>query len=128
MYDQELALEILKQTHQATQTILKRFSNIQAPKDFIDTDAGQERLDSICMLLIAIGESLKNLDKITLHSLLPCYPQIDWKKAKAIRDVISHHYFDLNNEVVYNVCKEHLPLLENTLNAMIQDIKKVIQQ
>lgn len=73
---------ILRQIHQATQTILKRFSNIQAPKDFVDTEAGQERLDPICILLIAIGESLKNLDKVTLHRFLPCYPQIDWKKLK----------------------------------------------
>jgi len=36
-----------------------------------------EKLDSICMLLIAIGESLKNIDKITKKSLLKQYPEID---------------------------------------------------
>ncbi len=30
------------------------------------------------MMLIAIGESLKNIDKITSGSLLTQYPQIDW--------------------------------------------------
>lgn len=61
-----------------------------------------EKLDSICMLLIAIGESLKNLDKITDQSLLPLYPQIDWKRAKGMRDVISHHYFQVDAEIIFN--------------------------
>lgn len=34
------------------------------------------------MKLIAIGESLKNLDKITKSMLLIKYPEIDWKAAK----------------------------------------------
>ena len=57
---------------------------------------GWKKLDAIRMQLIAIGEALKNLDKITADSLLPKYPQIDWKKVKGMRDVISHHYFDID--------------------------------
>jgi hypothetical protein len=34
-----------------------------------------EKLDAICMQLIAIGEALKNLDKITADSLLSKYPE-----------------------------------------------------
>ncbi len=34
------------------------------------------------MMLIVIGESLKNLDKITEGKLLPLYPEVDWKKPK----------------------------------------------
>ncbi|MES9856898.1 MAG: HepT-like ribonuclease domain-containing protein [Sedimenticola sp.] len=51
------------------------------------------------MMLIAIGESLKSLDKITHGTLLKRYPEIDWKGAKGIRDILSHHYFDLDAEV-----------------------------
>lgn len=39
-------------------------------------------LDATCMLLIAIGESLKNLDKTTDGLLLPTYPSIPWKNVK----------------------------------------------
>ena len=38
-----------------------------------------ERLESTCMLLIAIGEGLKGIDKITDKQLLVRYPEIDWK-------------------------------------------------
>ncbi|MBU2522349.1 MAG: DUF86 domain-containing protein [Proteobacteria bacterium] len=33
----------------------------------------------------------------------------DWKKAKGMRDIISHHYFDMNAEAIYNVCKNNIP-------------------
>ena len=34
---------------------------------------------SVCSL-IAIGEIVKNLDKISANSLLPVYPEVEWKK------------------------------------------------
>ncbi len=81
MYDKELALEILSQIYQASQTILERFKPVKSISDFMDSPAGMEKFDSICMLLSAIGEALKNLDKTTNKTLLPRYPQVDWKKA-----------------------------------------------
>ncbi len=83
---------------------------------------GMEKFDSICMLLSAIGEALKNLDKVTHNTLLPQYPQVDWKKAKGMRDIISHHYFDLNAEAIYNVCKNNIPELAQTINKMIREL------
>ena len=52
-----------------------------------------ERLESTCMLLIAIGEGLKGIDKITDKQLLVRYPEIDWKGAMGIRDIIAHRLF-----------------------------------
>jgi uncharacterized protein with HEPN domain len=123
MSDNALVLEILSQIYQATQRVLKRFEPIKSPNDFMDSDAGMEKLDSICMQLIVIGESLKNLDKVTDNSLLPRYQQIDWKKVKGMRDIISHHYFDLDAEAVYHVCKNHIDNLAQTINKMIQDLR-----
>ncbi len=122
MYDKELAVEILSQIYQATQTILQRFEPVKSPNDFTDSPAGMEKLDSICMLLIGIGEALKNLDKVTDNSLLPRYPQVDWKKAKGMRDIISHHYFETDAEVIYDVCKNHIDELGQAINKMIKEI------
>jgi uncharacterized protein with HEPN domain len=122
MYDRELVLEILGQIYQATQTILKRFEPVKTLIDFTDSPAGMEKLDSICMLLIAIGEALKNLDKTANKSLLSRYPLVDWKKAKGMRDIISHHYFETDVEVIYDVCKNHIPELAQTINKMIREL------
>ena len=123
MYDKELVLEVLGQIRTASQTILDRFKSVKTVSDFTDSPAGREKLDSICMLLIAIGESLKKLDKITDASLLPKYSQIDWKKAKGLRDIISHQYFDLNAEAIFDVCQTKIKPLYDTITQIIEDIK-----
>jgi uncharacterized protein with HEPN domain len=121
-YDRDLALEILSQILRSAQTILKRFEPIQSADDFVKSEAGLEKLDAICMQLIAIGESLKNLDKVTNGSILQNYQQIDWKKAKGMRDIISHHYFDVNAEAIFDVCKNHIEKLSHTIEKIIQDL------
>lgn len=88
MSDPQLQVEILRQILDALGRIERRFSQITTPDDFLATDDGIDRLDSVCMMLIAIGESLKNLDRITGCSLLAQYPSVDWKGAKGMRDII----------------------------------------
>jgi uncharacterized protein with HEPN domain len=122
MYDKELVLEILYQIHRASQTILERFEPVQSVNDFTESPGGMEKLDSICMLLIGIGEALKNLDKVTNKTLLPRHPQIDWKKAKGMRDIISHHYFETDAEVIYDVCKNSIAKLAQTIQTMIKEL------
>jgi len=122
MYDKELVLEILRQIENSINIILKRFSVINEPDDFVKDEEGLEKLDSICMQLIAIGEALKQIDKITEGKLLLKYPQVEWEKAKKMRDVIAHHYFDIDEEVVFAVCKKHLPLMLEVVRRMIEDL------
>lgn len=123
MYDKELVLDILSGIYKAARTILKRFEPVKSASDFTDSEAGMEKLDSICMLLVAIGESVKKIDKITNKTLLARYPQIEWKKIMGLRDIISHHYFDLNAEAIFNICKNHVNELAETIKTMIHEIK-----
>lgn len=90
MFDKELVLDILNQILNATQKVITRFTPIETAEDFTNSPEGMEKLDSICMQLMAIGESLKNFDKITNKTLLTRYPEIDWKGAKGLRDIITH--------------------------------------
>ena len=122
MSDVELVREILRQLLDAATRIERRFSAVQSPDDFLASDDGLDRLDAICMMLIAIGESLKNLDKITDGKLLSSYPEVDWKGAKGARDIISHHYFDLNAEAVFGICQRDMPHLKATVEKMIVDV------
>jgi uncharacterized protein with HEPN domain len=122
MRDRELVLEILSQIHEATKKVMKRFEPIHSVADFTDSEAGMEKVDAICMQLVAIGEGLKNLDSITNKELLIRYPQIEWKKVKGMRDIISHHYFDVDAEAIFDVCKNHIPALADTLDVIIKDI------
>ena len=123
MYDKELALDVLNQIKNAAETILERFKPIKSVSDFTDSPQGMEKLDAICLPIIAIGESLKQIDKITNGELLSQYPQVDWKGAKGMRDIISHHYFDIDAEEIFWVCKHQLKPLSDTIKKIIEDLK-----
>jgi uncharacterized protein with HEPN domain len=123
MHDKELVLEILRQIEEAAQKIINRFVIIDVPDDFTDSQAGMEKMDAICMMLIVIGESLKNLDKITDQNFLSLYSDIDWVKAKGMRDIITHHYADINAETIFFTCKRKIPELFDTIQKMIKDLK-----
>ena len=124
MFDKLLVKEILQQIITAGERVSGRFEEINTAEDFLVDERGLEKLDSICMQLIAIGESLKNLDKITHHELLSKYPTIEWQKAMGLRDIISHHYFDINSEIIYDVCKHEIPNLRKAICAIINDVNK----
>ena len=125
MYDQELIIEILSQILIAIERLEYRFEPVVSSDYFLDSELGLEKLDSICMVIIAIGESLKNLDKITDKKLLVKYPDIDWKRVKGMRDIISHHYFDLDAEIVFEVCQNEITPLKIELLQIKDDISNL---
>lgn len=100
-----LALDILYDIQSALERLQERTEKIYDIDDFLGSSVGMILLDAVCMLLIAIGESLKNLDKVTEGKLLPTYPSIPWKQVKGMRDIISHHYFDVDPAQVLWIVK-----------------------
>jgi len=119
MFDKDLVKSILLQIDEAIEKIKFRTVNIDNPDYFTSSPEGIERLDGIAMLFIAIGESLKNIDKITGGNLLSNYPEIDWTGVKVFRDIIAHHYFDIDAEQVFWICKHNLDPLSKTIKRMI---------
>ena len=122
MYDKSLVVDIFMQIIEAIETVEERCAFAKSQDDFLDTKRGQEKLDGICMKLIAVGESLKKIDAITNHTLLTNYPQIEWKKIKGIRDFISHHYFDLDAEMIFGICQDNISELLTVLKQIKNDL------
>jgi len=123
MYDKELVISILKNILWSLEQITKRFQSIQSSKDFLKDDLGIEKLDSICMQLINTGEALKEIDKLTEGNLFSNYLDIDWKKAKGMRDIITHHYFDIDAETMFVVCKERIPEMQKVIQKIVADLE-----
>ena len=70
------------------------------------------------MMLIAVGENFKSIDRQTQGNFLIQYPDINWQGVKGVRDVISHQYFNIDAEEIYYICKHDLKPLINTVAAM----------
>ena len=87
------------------------------------SSTGVTVLDSICMQFIAIGESLKGLDKVTNGELLPTHPEIDWKNVKGLRDIIAHHYFEVDAEQIWWIIENELQPLKKAIHDMALSVK-----
>ena len=57
MFNKDLVVSILKQIDDALETIKHRTAMIRNADDFTGSPAGMEKLDSICMLFMAIGDA-----------------------------------------------------------------------
>ncbi|MCF6309438.1 MAG: DUF86 domain-containing protein [Sulfurimonas sp.] len=120
----KMILSTLEDVKYSLELIKTRCKDIKSSDDFLDTDVGLERLDSVSMRLIAIGEGFKNIDKLSDNKLLTNYPNIPWKQIKGIRDILSHHYFDLDAEIIFNICENNLAELLSTTVNIIEDLNK----
>ena len=122
MHDEELLYYSLKRIASTIERIINNSQAIDDSQYYVLSPAGMERLESTCMLLLAIGESIKGIDKMTRKQLLPNYPEVDWKGAMGIRDIIAHHYFDIDESIVFDVVKNKLPGMLETINKMIEEL------
>ena len=117
-----IALDILEDILSAIEKLEERTKDIHSIDDFLCSSSGMVLLDATCMLLIAIGESLKNLDKTTNGVLLPTYPSIPWKNVKGLRDIIAHHYFDVDASQILWIIKNEISLLKDAINFFIREL------
>ena len=101
-----------------------RFSKIAESEDFVSTSDGVTFLDAISMRLQVIGESVKRIQKKDL-SLLNRYTEIEWDKIARFRDLVSHHYEDVDHEIVYDICQNHIPRLKNVIEKMIKGLSEM---
>ena len=126
MFDKELALDSLQKIKAMLDLVLERASVVDTPDDFLCSPSGMMRLDAICMNLIALGETVKGLDKLTGGQLLPKDPEIYWKGVMGMRDKISHHYFEIDSDVVFKTIQEDIPQMINVVAKMIGDMNNNI--
>jgi uncharacterized protein with HEPN domain len=54
------------------------------------------------------------------------YTEIEWDKIMRLRDIISHHYENMDHEIIFDVCLNHHPRLHRTVNEMVVVLKRGI--
>lgn len=74
-----------------------------------------EKQDAIIRRLEIIGEAVKNLSP----ELKKKNPDIPWQDIAGMRDVLIHHYFCLNFDLVWKTSKEILPEFKKQIIKLI---------
>lgn len=93
--------------------------DIQNVDDYYSTPDGMKNLAASCMLIEAIGEGVKQIDKLTQSRLLDERPEIPWQDVIGIRNHIAHGYFDIDGDIVLDVIKNNLDELLTAINYFI---------
>ena len=106
---------------ESIELIEKRFSKIPLPEDFVLSLDGVTLLDAVSMRLQVIGESVRKIEKLD-PSFLNNYSGIEWAQIARFRDLVSHHYTHVDHEIVFDICRVHIPRLKDTLQKMRSDL------
>lgn len=97
-------------------------NNVQSSDDYYCSPDGMKNLAASCMLIEAIGESIKQIDKIAEGNLLAKRPEIPWKDVIGIRNHIAHGYFDIDGDMVFDVVKNDLDSLLEAIEYFIENL------
>lgn len=124
MFDKEITLDSLMKIRSMLELVTERASVVETPNDFLCSPDGMIRLDAICMNLIALGETVKGLDKQTNGQLLTSYPEVYWRGVMGMRDKISHHYYEIDTDVVFRTIEEDIPAMKPVVEKMIKDLRQ----
>ena len=124
MYDKLLIVDRIENIEQSLNDILEWTENICSVDDFLTSSSGMILLNAVCMKLFTVGEELKSIDKQTDKQLLILYPSINWKEVMKMRDIIAHHYFEIDIEVVFSTLQHDIPPLLQIIKQIKIDLMK----
>lgn len=115
--------ELLQFILESISLIKKRFDGILNSDDFLASDDGLMKLDAISMRLQSIGEALKNIDKRDREFLLQIADKTYWSNIIKTREIITHHYIDIDSETIFMICDEKLDDLEDKISILLNKLQ-----
>ena len=116
IYD-ETVLSKLHSCHEHTEAVKKYFKAAQNPLQFFELNE-RANYDAVIMRLQALGENLKRISQkhpFVIQDLE--YQEID--NVIRFRDYVSHHYEQVEQEVVFDICAVKMPELSACITELI---------
>ncbi len=95
---------------------IKLFTKDVTYEEFTDN---LEKVYAVVKAFENIGEAVKNIPK----EITEKYPEIPWSEIAKMRDVLTHHYFGVDDKVLWDTLDEDFNEFENTVNAILQNLK-----
>lgn len=77
-------------------------------------------IDAVIRNFEVIGEAAKNIPQVARSK----YPDIPWKEMAGMRDKLSHEYFGVKYDVVWDTIKKRLPQLKPAIETILKQMEK----
>jgi len=81
-------------------------------------EANLEKQDAVIRRLAIIGEAVKNVPT----DIRAKYPEVPWRDAAGLRDVVVHEYFGVSLEVIWGVAVQELPVLKAQIRRIQEEL------
>lgn len=91
---------------------IKKFVENISYEEFTDN---LEKVYAVAKAFENIGEAVKKIPK----ELTNQYPAIPWSEIAKMRDVLTHHYFGVDDRVLWDTLDEDFDEFEQTVNEML---------
>lgn len=114
-FDKGRVLDRCEQIVESIDLIMQWSEPIQSPEDFLLSPERVLIFDGCVMRLQIIGENVKKIDESTNGELLIEYPEIPWRKVIALRNIISHEYANIDEDIIFAVVKKSLIPLKRAI-------------
>jgi len=105
-------ITILSLMLEAIEKIFRYTADLKNADEF---ESDNESFDATMMNFIALGECIAKIS----NNFREQNQHIEWTKIYAFRNVISHDYFGILPEEVWEIIKKRLPKLKNDLLELI---------
>ncbi len=99
--------------------IVDECENIKKFVDGLSYEEFTENIEKVYAVAKAfenIGEAVKNLPK----ELTSNYPQIPWSEIAKMRDVLTHHYFGLDDKILWDTLEDDFEKFEKTIREILE--------
>ena len=67
----------------------------------------EKTFDAIVRNLEIIREAVKRIPS----EMRVRYPDVEWKKIAGLRDIVAHEYFGLDEDILWDVVQNRIPVL-----------------
>ena len=114
MSDPRRDLDYLSDLFEAVQRILAYTDELKYEDFLVD----HKTQDAVIRNLEVMGEATKNLST----DLQEHHRDLPWREMAAVRDRLIHHYFGVNNEIIWQIIEHDLPGLLPDLEKLIADL------
>lgn len=85
--------------------------------DLENFSSDERTYDAVSRNLITIGEAAKSIPEKIRNK----YPQIDWRKIIALRNIIIHVYFKLDINIIWDLAKNKIPELLKSMKQILNE-------
>ena len=119
----EYVTDKLQEILECIDIIQQRSHPYASVNDFLTSPDGMIVLDSCILRLQVMGEAVRAIDDETCGTLLSKYPQVRWKDAIGLRNIISHQYANVDYDIIVDIIQNELDNIRSTTQKIISELR-----